>query len=330
MMNMIPGQYNDKLASPFMLAHGVHPDQRTWLPLFSLCYFHHEKDSDAQRSKNQAHMLDGIIVGPSPTSNAILVYNPRNHRYYEPDSYKIDPYWLPSSVYPTIVYDSGLFVSLHRGNVPTISEPYPPGTRVEEPSSSNNMIQRSGTVMDIPLDPTISPQYLILFDDGSTKSVPACDMPTLIPKPHTNSSDLSHLLPPFLCVNSKIRLDHEGQYHKGYLTKSSDGLYTFSYKSHVNKTYADWCIPLPNFPTTWHKLCTEGKLYPGHNLSTFTWDTSANFIIATSLLCECPRLLLTALAPMHPDRETWLLSFWEEKDGIKSQDTFDVIDLVKY
>jgi hypothetical protein len=91
MMNMIPGRYNDKLASPFMLVHGVRPDQRTWLPLFSLCYFHHEKDSDAQRSKNQANTLDGIIIGCSPTSNAILVYNPRNQRYYEPDSYKNRP-----------------------------------------------------------------------------------------------------------------------------------------------------------------------------------------------------------------------------------------------
>jgi hypothetical protein len=42
--------------------------------------------------------LDGIILGCSPTSNAILVYNPRNQKYYEPDSYKIDPHCLPSSL----------------------------------------------------------------------------------------------------------------------------------------------------------------------------------------------------------------------------------------
>jgi hypothetical protein len=32
MMNMIPGKYCGKLASPFMLVHGVRPVQRTWLP----------------------------------------------------------------------------------------------------------------------------------------------------------------------------------------------------------------------------------------------------------------------------------------------------------
>jgi hypothetical protein len=130
MMNMIPGRYGGKLASPFMLVHGVRPDQRTWLPLFSICYFHHEKYSDVQCSKNEAHTMDGIVIGRSPTSNAIVIYNPRNQRYYEPDSYKFDTYRLPSSVYPTIVYDGGLFVSLHRDYAPSISEPYPPGTRV--------------------------------------------------------------------------------------------------------------------------------------------------------------------------------------------------------
>jgi hypothetical protein len=107
------GKYCGTLALPFMLVHGVRPDQRTWLPLLSLCYFHHEKESNALRSKNQVHTLDGIVIRQSPTSNAILVYNPRNQCYYKPNSYKLDPYHLPSSVYPTIIYDGGLFVSLH-------------------------------------------------------------------------------------------------------------------------------------------------------------------------------------------------------------------------
>jgi hypothetical protein len=118
MMNMILGKYRGKLVSPFMLVHGIHPDPRPWLTLFLICYFHHEKDSSASRSKSQAHTVDGIVIGRSPTSNAILVYNPRNQRYYKPDSYKFDPYHIPSSVYPTIKYNGGLFVYLHRNNNP--------------------------------------------------------------------------------------------------------------------------------------------------------------------------------------------------------------------
>ncbi len=63
MMNMILGKYQNKLASPFMLVHGIRPDPRTWLPLFLVYYFHHEKDSDASRSKSQAHTMDGIVLG---------------------------------------------------------------------------------------------------------------------------------------------------------------------------------------------------------------------------------------------------------------------------
>jgi hypothetical protein len=82
MMNAIPGRIHGRLASPFLLVHGVGHDERTWIPLFLLCYFHHEKDGNVKRSKHQAHTMVGIIIGRSPTSNALLVYNPRNKQYY--------------------------------------------------------------------------------------------------------------------------------------------------------------------------------------------------------------------------------------------------------
>jgi len=63
MMNAIPGKLKVALASPCLLVHGVGHDECTWIPLFSLCYFHHGKDGDQNRSKHQAHTMDGIIVG---------------------------------------------------------------------------------------------------------------------------------------------------------------------------------------------------------------------------------------------------------------------------
>jgi hypothetical protein len=78
MMNAIPGKLHGHLASPCLRVHGVGHDERTRVPLFSLCYFHHEKDRDQQQLHDQAHMLDGIIIGHSPTLNALLVYNPPN------------------------------------------------------------------------------------------------------------------------------------------------------------------------------------------------------------------------------------------------------------
>ena len=102
MMNMIPGKLRGKLASPFLLVHGTPTNCQAWVPLFSVCYFHHEKDGATTRSKNRSNAMDGIIVGRSTTSNVILVYNPRNKQYYEPDSYRIDPYRLPCALYPSL------------------------------------------------------------------------------------------------------------------------------------------------------------------------------------------------------------------------------------
>ena len=56
----------------------------------------------------------------------------------------------------------------------------------------------------------------------------------------------------------------------------------------------------------------------------------ANFISATNLVWEYPRSLLYALATNHPDREVWLQSFWEVKDGIISMDTYETTTLAQY
>jgi hypothetical protein len=123
--------------------------------------------------------------------------------------------------------------------------------------------------MDIPLDPTISPHYLIQFNDGTTKLVLASKMSSFIPKPSADPSDSSHFLPPFLHLNSKITFEQDGQYHKGYLSKPQDGTYRFSYKSHIDKKVKDWGVPLLNLTSNWYELCTEGLLLPGHVSTTF-------------------------------------------------------------
>jgi hypothetical protein len=179
-MNAILGKHSGLLASPFLLVHGVGHNERTWIPLFSLCYFHHKRDGNLQRSKHQAHTINGIVFGCSPTSDALLVYNPRNKQYYEPDSYRMDPYRVPGLAYPNIRYDGGLFCSLLCDDNPHYEEKYPPGTRVKRMDPATNMLL-SVTVMDIPFSVNVSNAsstdahnrpYMILFDNGTTASIP--------------------------------------------------------------------------------------------------------------------------------------------------------------
>ena len=165
------------------------------------------------------------------------------------------------------------------------------------------------------------------------------NLPLTCPTPPISS------LPSYaLSINLKITYEHDGCYHKGYLTCDINGGYCFSYKSHINKKHPDWSVPLPNRTSTLQDLCLTGILLPGHSTSSFVWDLAASFVYASSfvrdlaasfvsaagLVQECPWSLLSALANTHPDRDVWLQSFCEEKNGIESLGTYDKISLADY
>jgi hypothetical protein len=205
MRHAIPGEIHGHLTSPFLLVHGVGHDEHTWIPLFSLCFFHHNKEGPVKRSKHQAHTIDGIVIGRSPTSNALLVYNPQNKEDYEPDSYRLDSYLLPSLVYLDVKYDDRLFCYLLWDDNPLVEEKYPPVTQLERLDPSTNILV-AGTVMDIPFAGDVlyssnTVTYTILFNDGKTSSVPLLGIASITPSPpvqDTVGNNTYALLSPFL------------------------------------------------------------------------------------------------------------------------------------
>ncbi len=257
MMNAIPQNFGDKLALSFLLVHGVGHNKLTWFPLLSLCYFNHDKDGSTQSTHNQSHTINGISIGRSPTSKALLVYNPRAKTYYEPDSYHVSPYWLLFLVYPQLQYNGGFFCYLLGDKNPTMEEPYPPGTWVKCLNPNTNLLL-AGTVISIPLslDNSGSPLYLILFDNGTAALIHLAERWSLIPPPPVfdRASPWQSLgpglLPPFLAVGSCIMYEHEGTYHKGYLTTTLAGTYCFSFKAHVKKKSKDWELTFQTYPST--------------------------------------------------------------------------------
>jgi hypothetical protein len=179
-------------------------------------------------------------------------------------------------------------------------------------------------------------------------------MPSLIPAPPVLMSDMAAspqahlpLLPPFLSINSRVTYEHEGTYHKGFLSHKPCGMYRFSFKTHVKKKTEDWGVDLPNLPFNWADLCTKGILIPRHVAHTFirhapslgplilasytsTFDPVASIVSAVNLHWDCPPSLLQALVASHPDREGWLQSYYEEKGGIESLVTFKCLTLGEY
>jgi hypothetical protein len=289
--------------------------------LYFLC---DEKVGDQSHLKHQAHTIDGIIIGRSPTSNELLVYNPQNCQYYKLDSYCIGSYWLPGLVYPDMKYDSGLFCSLLHDDNPSFEEKYPSGICVERVDQATNILL-ADTVMDVPFPSSGSSDestynYMVLFDNGTTALISLSEMASinLAPLVQVSASDSQDsLLPPFLQLNSKITYEHEGQFHKGFLGKL-DGVYQFITKSHTNKRKEDWSIALPNFSFSWVDMCVEGILLPGHVSHTFLcspisptaskFDPVASFVSGIDLHRNCPPTLLRALADSHPDCDVWLAS----------------------
>jgi hypothetical protein len=91
--------------------------------------------------------------------------------------YHLYLYCLPSSVYPSNKYDSGLFVSLLRNDNPKFEEKYMPGTRVERINPGTNMLV-SGTVMDIPLQIQEYEWWHCLKNGGPIGWLGKCQDPT--------------------------------------------------------------------------------------------------------------------------------------------------------
>ena len=102
LMNHILAKYKGRLASPFVRVHGTLADSRTWLSLFSVCYYHTKKDGGTSRFQNQAHTMDDIILGRNLDSNATSVYNPQRKNFCYPKSYRIYPHRQSGLVYLNI------------------------------------------------------------------------------------------------------------------------------------------------------------------------------------------------------------------------------------
>ena len=150
MMIMIPGKLKEQHAPPIIIMHSTKPDIQPWfLFLFSVCYFYTNKDGKVSQSKNQANYMDGIAVRCSPRSNALLVYSPRNKKFYGPETYRLNHYQIPGSMYLDNNYDGCCSIILSRMELRP--ETYPPSTRIVQEDQTKRSI-RLGSVMDIILN----------------------------------------------------------------------------------------------------------------------------------------------------------------------------------
>ena len=143
-MNYIPCKVNGELTTPFELVHGVKPDYRVLLRLFSTTYYRIESEGGREHDGiAEALSKQGIVIGRDRKSDGILIYCPHMKQYYTTNSYKIDEGRSTANAF-NLKYDGGIFIGLY-DNGPSSQgvEPYPKGTGV----LINNV---RGTVISIP------------------------------------------------------------------------------------------------------------------------------------------------------------------------------------
>ena len=353
MMNMTPGNMSGKITTPFELVHRVAPDVRTWIPLFSIVYFHlNNTDGDAASFDSDA--MIGIAVGRSDKTNGLKVYNPSTKNYYEPYSYKFDPSRRPSSEWPRIQYDGGLYVDLyhdsHHNNVP---EPYPPGTPFKLSREDGSFV--NAIVSSIPVrteeGDTVPDQYRLHCPDGSTVTKSLAEMDELSETPANKSVNsrsalpMVDSLPIWLQHKSKVSMFRDGKYHKGYIVMSSAGSFRFSCRRQMSSRQESWGVNLPNFESDWPRLTCDNILLPTWNTQGYSkhglvpsstpFDPSGSFVSAShisakGLKSDCPKSLKEALSEDNVDRDIWLQSYYEEKRALVDNHTYVTLTLEQY
>ena len=188
-----------------------------------------------------------------------------------------------------------------------------------------------------------SPPYVILLYSGTTIEKLYDDLikdsrdDTSPPKSPSNAAALEGI-PHFLRHDSKVTMDHKGEFHEGYINYSPESGFQFIFRINERSRKVDFSVPLPDFKQHWTTLLGYNRLVPGHStVSSFIKSAascknppSLNYVSAKHLLSPCPTSLYKSLDPSNPDRQVWLESYNKEKQGIIDHEVYENISKIHY
>ena len=115
----------------------------------------------------------------------------------------------------------------------------------------------------------------------------------------------------------------DGKHHKCYLDCIEDVGWHVSHHHH-NGTER-WGVNLPNLVETFQSFVDDGSLIPEWQKPSTWMLGKASHVSASSLTQPAPSSLKKALLHDNPDRNIWLDSCKEEKQGLDDHNTCEVI-----
>jgi hypothetical protein len=311
--------------------------------MFSVGFFKHLRDGQNHRSGiSQSKSMQGIALGCCRKSDGMIFFCPHTKQLYTSSDYKLDEGRNTPNTF-NLHYDGGIFVGLYNHQAHNNSiEPFPEGTSISFPSKhpNNNMdsILMRGTVISVPINNTTSqlpindadcPPYVIRLIDGSIHKVSPDYLATIVNDNHNPQNKIC--FPTWLGNSQKVTYCHDGTYIKGYMEWDLDN-HTWRFSQRRKNGTELFGVTLPDFCISFQKYIDDGTILPGwHGGNNFRIAGISRHVSANNLHCIIPPGSLNkAMYSRNPDKPIWLESYKEEYNGLKSNDTFDIISEEEY
>ena len=133
-------------------------------------------------------------------------------------------------------------------------------------------------------------------------------------------------------------MDQKGELHKGYINYPPEFFFHFTVRQNVRFRKIYFTVPIPDFKQHWTTLIEDNILFLGHltiisflkSATTSKNSPSLNYVSAKHLLSPCPPSLFKSLDHCNPDRQVWLDSYNEEKQGLIDHDVYETIFKIQY
>ena len=236
-----------------------------------------------------------------------------------------------------------MILGLYCGKHDPTPKPLPPGIQIPLTREGET---HSATVKHLPLilvdDPTppANPPYLLRFDDGTAIERKYEELAEAMHPSTTASSTSPHDnigLPSIFKDGYEATIDINRVFQKGYIKRQADNTYRFSVRGGPLSPTELWGFPLHEFEQQCDKLMMYKTLFLGHNVVPLflrpfrsPHQPCTLFVSDCSLVRDCPVSLTAATYADHPDRDTWLLRYHEEKQGLFNHLVYTVIDQEEY
>ena len=162
---------------------------------------------------------------------------------------------------------------------------------------------------------TVEKSYYNLIQDSRYDT-----SPTKSPSNTVNLEVITNLL----LHDSKFTMDHKGAFHKGYIYYSPESGFHFIFRRNARSRKIDFSVPPPYFKQHRTTLLVDERFFPGHSkFSSFLKSAtscknapSLNYVSVKHLLSPFPPSICKALDSSNPDRQVWLYSYNEYKQGL--------------